>query len=234
MPEHITTYCQRLAAMKKGERIALLKGWQVIGIKAYKFKRSSSQHEYVSIAVVDPKNKTSYVAIERGRGQPNPKPSVDPQPVGQFSSSNASLSSLSSFSDFISPTRLADDRISPMLATAREGMWNESDELICEFNIKKLLCLYELAFLALIVHEANTSYLLKTNNCYHYVGTIMKVLAEEYGTLNPVEGAGAGEWCGLVIYSGKEASMGVTLDYLVEGFKNVVKKFVSFVPIISS
>ena len=178
MPEHITTYCQRLAAMKKGERIALLKGWQVIGIKAYKFKRSSSQHEYLSVTVVDPKNKTSYVA--------------------------------------------------------REGMWNESDELICEFNIKKLLCLYELAFLALIVHEANTSYLLKTNNCYHYVGTIMKVLAEEYGTLNPVEGAGAGEWCGLVIYSGKEASMGVTLDYLVEGFKNVVKKFVSFVPIISS
>ena len=100
--------------------------------------RSASRHEYLSVAVADPhdKEKTSYVAIERGRGDPDPQaiPSsksesnIVTQP-GKFpsilvnasrSSLNASLSSLSSVSDS-TPDRLADDTISMMPNTS--GKW---------------------------------------------------------------------------------------------------------------
>ena len=216
--------------MKKGEGITRLKKWRVIHARAYK-SMSASEHEYVSVAVVDPQDKISYVAIERRRSDPDPIPSsntnIDPQPLGPFSSSNSSLSSVSLVPDSISPNRLADDRISPLPSS---GMWDVSDKLICELRFDKPLYLYELAILALIVHEVNTSNLLITNNCYIFAGTIMRMLVEVYDPMDTAGGANAGEWCGVVISSSTEGN----ISFLLEKFKECIKKFVSFIPILSN
>ena len=102
-----------------------LKGWKVISITAYK-ARSASRHEYLSVAVADPhdKEKTCYVAIKRGRGDPDPQAI----PVNASRSSlnasrssfNASLSSHSSVSDS-TPDRLANDTISTIPNTSGNG-----------------------------------------------------------------------------------------------------------------
>jgi hypothetical protein len=220
--------------MKKAEGNSKLKRWRVKRARAYK-SRATSRHEYISLTLVDPDNKTTYVSIERMRGDPSRIPSdstdidpnIDLQPLGLFSSSNSSISSISSVSDSLSPTRFADDRIAPLSAS---GMMNGSDELIYELYIDGDLYLYELAILALIVHEVNTSYLLMTNNCYHYAGTIMKVLEEKYDTLDAAQGANAGKWCGLDIYSRNEGNV----SSLLKNFEDGIKNFVSFVPALSN
>lgn len=205
--------------MKKGE----VKKWRVTRVRAYKTK-AHTQHEYISAAVVDVLKKTHFVAIERGRGDPDPIPlsdtnnNTDPQPYEAFSSSTSSLSSVSD----ILPTHLADDKISPMPSS---GKWNENDDFICELELEKPLYLYELAILAMIVHEVNKKYLLVTNNCYHYAGTIMRVLGEEYGTMNTTDGARAGKWCGIDIYSTNKGN----ITSLIEKLKNVVREFVGFI-----
>ena len=226
--EPIITYSQRMAAMamKNGDGITLLKKWQVKQARAFK-SRSTSQHEYISATVVDSENKTSYVIIERVRGDPEPIHSsdtdqvIDPQPVKLFSASNPSISSISSVPDSIS-TCAVDDRITPI---SSPGKRNKSDELIYELIFEKPLYLYELAILAVIVHEENTSYLIMTNNCYHYAGTIMKVLENHYGIANTAVGAGAGKFCGLVLYPGKKEG---NRSSLVEKFREGIKNFVSF------
>ena len=214
--EPIVPYCQRLAAMKKGAGITELKKWRVIVARAYKSK-STSRHEYVSVDVVGPQDKIYYVAIERQRGDPDPD---QPQPLGTFSSSNLSLSSISLSSNSISPNRPVDDKIS-LLASPT---WRKSDELVGELHFKeKLVYLYEIAILAFIVHGVNTSYLLMTNNCYHYAGTIMKVLEKEYEIADTAGGANAGKWCGVAIFSSSEGNF----SPLLVKFKECIKEFVS-------
>ena len=207
--------------------------------RAYKI-RATSRHEYVSLTVVDPNNKntSTYVAIERHRGDlvpadidpnidsninPNIEPNINSQPL--FSSSNSSISSISSASDSISPSRLADDRISPLPST---GMKDKNDELICELNFTREVYLYELAVLALVVHEVNKSYLLVSNNYYHFAGTLMKMLEEKYDTVDTTQGAGAGKWCGVLIYKKGNISS------LLENFEAAINKFVSFVFVLSN
>lgn len=221
--EPVVTYMQRLAAMKKGDGITQLKKWRVTCVRAYKVK-STSRHEYISATVVDSENKSSFVAFDRHRGDPepvplsgaNPDPNIDRSPLGLPSPSNSSLSSSSSVPD---STRHADDRIASI---SPPGTWNKTDQLIYELNFEKPFFLYELAILAVIVHEENTSYLLMSNNCYHYAGTIMKVLEEQYDTVNTADGAAAGKWCGLVLYPGGNTSS------LLEKFREGIKNFVSF------
>jgi hypothetical protein len=232
LSEPILTYCQRLAAMKKGDGITQLKKWQVQRARAYKAK-TGLRREYVSAIVVNShSNKTTYVAIERRRGDLQPLPfsdhtDIDPQLLPrEFSSSNSSLSiSSAPDSDFIYPTGHADDIIAPMPPS---GKWDKSDELVSELIFEKPVYLYELAILALIVHEVNTSYLLMTNDYYHYAGTIMKMLEEEYDAVDVAEGAEAGKWCGLVFYR-KQGNIS-----LHGSFKEAIKKFVSFVPMLSN
>jgi hypothetical protein len=231
LPEPIQPYCQRLALMKMGDGIEQLRKWRVISVKAYKSK-ATSRHEYVSATVVDPDNKHRYVAIERGRGDPDPLPfsinpaNIDPQPNRLFSTSNPSTSSFSSTSspsDISSPTRGADDKISPLTAP---GKRKKDDEIIYELHFEKTpLYLYQLAFLALTVHDANKSYLLITNNCYHYTGTIIKVLEGAYNLSNTADGAAAGKWCGIAIYSNKGS-----IDSLLVNFRQEIKNFVSSIP----
>lgn len=193
--EHIESYCEKLAAMKKGDGIEHLKEWRVEYAIAYKIK-AMSRHEYISVAVIDIHKKTHHLVIERMAGESpydtNIDPKPKPEPVRLLSSnpsvSSTSSSSISSSSDF---TCSADDRIGPLPSS---GMWNKTDTAIYELHFKKEkpLYLYQLAILALVVHKANPEYLLTSNNCYHFAGTIMKCLEKEYQTLNVVEGVEAG------------------------------------------
>jgi hypothetical protein len=225
--EPVVTYIQRLAAMKKGDGIMQLKKFRVTHARAYKSK-AASQHEYVSATVVDPENKTSFIAFERLRGDPEPinasdintDPDTDPSRLGLFSTSNSSLSSISSVLDSTSP-HFTNDRIAPI---PPPGKWDKNDEIICELKFEKPLFLYELAILAVIVHEMNTSYLIMTNNCYHYAGTIMNVLEQVYDTMKTAESGDAGKWCGLALYPGKK---GGNTSSLFEKFREEIGKFVS-------
>lgn len=234
-PEPIVTYTWRMAAVRKGEGIELLKNWRVTCIRAYKTK-AASRHEYISATVVDSENNLiSHVAFERLRGDPfdpdqinpntdpNTDPNIDSIPLGLFSALNSSSSSLSSSSNSIAAqARVANDRIAPI---PPPGTWDKSDELIYELKFEgRPLYLYELAILAAIVHEKNTSYLLMTNNCYHFAGTIMKALQEEYRTENTADGAGAGRWCGMLLYPGKkDGNTSFLLEEVREGIKNFVR-----------
>ena len=65
-----------------------------------------------------------------------------------------------------------------------------------------------------------------SNNCYHYAGTIVKVLEHEYGLANSVVGDSAGKWwCGVVIFPHKKGLNSLSL--LLEKFREEMKKFVS-------
>ena len=107
-------------------------------------------------------------------------------------------------------------------------MKNKNDELICELTFTREVYLYELAVLALIVHEVNKSYLLVSNNCYHFAGTLMKMLEEKYDTVDATQGAGARKWCGVLIYKKGNISS------LLENFEEAINKFVSFVFVLSN
>ena len=212
-PEHIASYCKKLAAIKKCDGIEHLKERCVKHTIAYKIKALSC-HEYISIAVVDVHNKTSHLVIERMAGDFPYDANIHP-PLNLSISSTSSTSSLDI-------TCAANDRIGPLPFR----MQNETDDAIYElhFTDENPLYLYQLIILALVIHKANTEYLLTTNNCYHFTGTIMKLLEYEYQALNVVvEGVDAGLWCGVAIYSRNKAN----LSSLLRHFKDHIRNFVS-------
>jgi hypothetical protein len=228
-PEHIESYCEKLAAMKKGEGIEHLKEWRVEHALAYKCK-VLSEHEYISVAVADIRRKINHLEMERMAGDSPSDTDIHPRPESlrlPSLSSNPPLSSTSSLSSSSDLTCSANDRIGPLPS----GVKNKKDTLIYElhFNDDKPLYLYQLAILALVVHKANPEYLLMSNNCYHYTGTIMKALEKEYCTSNVAEGMeAAGLWCGLDVCSIQKGTR--NLSTLLENFKAYVEKFVSFPP----
>ena len=213
--EPIGTYCQRLATIKQGNRIATLKNWRVTHARAFKSK-ATSQHEYVSACVVDSTNTTMHIVFERMRGSTDSS-NTDLEPVPWVPPSNSSISSLSTLSDIISAGYNANDRILPVGSL---GMKMVDDQLIYNLNFPphNPLYLYQLAITALIVHQVNTSYFLKTNNCYHYAGAIMKLLEIQYNIVNSASGANARKWCGLNIYQDQDPER--NLASLVEHVRN--------------
>jgi hypothetical protein len=219
--------------MKKGDGITQLKKWQVQRARAYKAK-TGLRHEYVSAFVVNSRNnETNYIAIERQMGDLQPLPSDHADIVLQlipnkFPSSNSSLSIFSLPNvDSSSPNRHAGDMIAPLPPS---GKWRESDELVSDLVFEKPVYLYELAVMALIVHRANPSYFLITSNCYHYTGTIIDLIKETYGVEDVAEGADAGKWCGLN-FTRKKSGGKISL---LENYKQALKLFVSFVPMLSN
>lgn len=230
LAENILTYYMRMETLKKLEGLALQKQWRVTSVKAYK-RRAPSRHEYISASVIDSNNKISHVIIERQIGDPiqvqleSPADdtNIDPSSPGLFSVSNLSISSISSTSSN-SDSLSNYDMIAPIQSP---GTKNKNDDLIYGLNFEgKPLYLYQLAVLAVLIHNHNTRYLLIENNCYHYAGTILKVLEQEYNVANSVDDTGAGKWwCGLVLYPGKS---GGHASSLLERFREEVKKFVSF------
>ena len=229
----ITTYCEKLLLLKDLDGITKLKDYRVVRVRAFK-SRAVSRHEYVCGTVVDSKNETTFVAIERGRGNSeritnthtDSNNQLGLQPTQSFSSSRSNLSihSLSSLSDSSrSPAYLADDKISPISA---DWIDNSDDVLICDLDFAEAqLYLYELIALSEVIHLVNTSYMLFSNNCYHYAGTITKVLSAMYNIPDSADGAGAGKWCGIPIHS---IERGVNVAFISEAYKTRLIGFVSF------
>jgi hypothetical protein len=232
----ITPYCEKLLMLKELDGITELKKYRVVRVRAFK-SRAASRPEYVCATVVDSKNETTLVAIERGRGNSehitntdsntdsNNQVGLQPKQSSSSSCSNLSIHSVSSLSDSSrSPACLANDKISPIRA---ERIRNSDDDLICDLDFEKTqsqLHLYELAVLGDFVHKGNTSYMLFSNNCYHYAGTITKVLGTVYGIPDSTDGAGAGKWCGIPIHSIERSKVAS----LVEGYRKHLEVFVSF------
>ena len=87
------------------------------------------------------------------------------------------------------------------------GRYKKDDELISNLvfsDSENPLYLYQLALLALTLHGIHQSYLLTTNNCYHFAGSIVKVLEQEFEIQNTVKDSKAGKWYNLDIVSLKE------------------------------
>lgn len=78
----ITPYCEKLFLLKELDGINELRTFRVVRVRAFKSK-AVSRHEYVCATVVDSKNETTLVAIERGRAIPNvlPIPILTPIPT---------------------------------------------------------------------------------------------------------------------------------------------------------
>jgi hypothetical protein len=215
--EQVLAYCQKLWALCETKGISHMREYRIERVKAFK-QKTASQHEYLSAAVtVTSTSETAYVAIERLKGD---RRSIS-QPLGIFTS----ISSASISSDSISDTCVVKDQIAPLTSWTHD----KNDELICDLIFEKPFHLYELAILAWVVHETNTSYLLLSNNCYHYAGTIIKVLQEGYDTKDTAEGADAGKWCRFVINSRKE-----DISVLLEKLRQEIKSFVSFVRMLNN
>ena len=73
----------------------------------------------------------------------------------------------------------------------------------------------------------NESYLLATSNCYHFAGSIVKVLEQEFEIQSTVKNSKAGKWYNLDIVSLKEWN----IASIRERYKANVMAFVSFIPI---
>ena len=221
--------------MMKLEGIEHLKKWQVVRIRAFK-SLGASRHEYICATVTEKTGTlgtypTHNFAIERGRSSdpiPTFKPTINHDPQEMVTSaSNSSISSISSISDMSSPTYYADDIISPLPDT---GSYEKDDELI--FNLvfsdsEDPLYLYQLALLALTLHGIHESYLISTSNCYHFAGSIVKVLEQEFEIQNTVKDSKAGKWYNLDIVSVKEWN----IASIRERYKANVMAFISFIPI---
>jgi hypothetical protein len=122
------------------------------------------------------------------------------------------------------PNFVANDRVSPVGLTGTKA---PSDEMICDLVFTEPLYLHQLAVMALIVHKVNTSYLLVTNNCYHYTGTIMKLLERGHRITNTVDGANAGKWCGINILGTQDSER--KFSSLLERVNDSIKEFVGFI-----
>jgi hypothetical protein len=243
--EHISSYCEKIAAMKKSDGVEQFKEWQVDVVTAYKCKEAE-RHEYIRFDVRSNRNqdlKEAELVIERTVGESSPildLPGSDAHrdscgslknlienlallASASNSSSSASLPSSSPSSSPSSPSCFADDRILPLAARKR----NKADTRIYELHFTgKPLFLYQLAILALVVHRSNAEYILTTNNCYHFAGTIMKALQFDYLVPNMAEDADAGHWCGLDMFARKT---GNNIAAVVDSFHEHLKNFVSFI-----
>jgi hypothetical protein len=212
--EHIDSYCMRLVAVRKVEKFGYLKNWEVTGVRVFKSKKGA-RHEYLSIVVVDHQRQNfTCIALERGMG----KPDENQDPESKCPSSSVS-SLVSSLSESISMPHIANDRIVPLQPS---GKVDETDDLVYQGDFKKRLFLYELVILALEVRSAYQSYRVGSSNCYHFAGSIVKVLEHVYDGTNTLHGTDAGKWCGLTIYSG-----GDPIDPLYNNFRKALEEFVS-------
>ena len=270
-PILIPTYCDLLQARYELEGCARMDGFYVEEIKLYK-TTEVSQHEYLAAKVKAPDGSSFYISFERSRGkvvdaQPQVPPSESPSAPAQ--GPPVKISSL----DSLVPKHKADDRVthlgfsgrhsnndrlyrtlffdlpsaplpasepasssSPLSAPLPVPEPSESSSTSC-------LPLYELAILANTLHNIRNDYLLFSDNCYFFAGTIIKVLQEVYNPEVVVETTGsrvldkeqmlktkgkkkktkqqAGTWNRVEVYAGEK----VDTTLLKEEFKECLSDF---------
>ena len=147
------------------------------------------------------------------------------------STSRSSLSSLptlspTSSSTSSSPKQFADDRVTP-LPSAR---WQPTDKLLSTlvFRAEKPLYLHDLVMLAEEIHKVNPSYLLLSNNCYHFVGILAIILVGVYEpkvVYPPRSKERGGKFCGIEIFNSDQ--MQTSIASIRRNFEKRVTDFVS-------
>ena len=230
--QHVMVYISTLRAVNENMGTKALQEWKVVKAEHLKSKKIS-QHEYMQVRVLDPRNQTTFLAFERLGGEPAdvPKPISESCPDlsrPPLKRSKTSLSSLSSLSSCLS-NNAAQDVVTPL--TSGHGKLQQGDEVVgtLTFLENKSPSLHEVALLAGIIHEGNNQYLLFSNNCYHYAGTMMLVLAAEYSPdMDTPENAHAGTWCGIDLRTNKVPTG------LHQLFKDKVESFVRFLSMSSN
>ena len=214
---HIQSYITTLEALNNAKGTDELAKWKVENASHFKSKKKVSQHEYVRTTVRSPRGETAFLAFERLGGEhtsiSGASPDTSPPPLNRSSSSVSS--SLGNF--------LAQDTVTPLKDA--HGKWHKDDILVGTLIFsEKEPPLHEVALLAGTIHDAGTSYLLFSNNCYHYSGTMMCTLHAKYSPIQEIpEDANAGSWCGI------ELDMPSTnkLSQLLTSLEERAEKFVS-------
>ena len=151
----------------------------------------------------------------------------------------ASSSSVLDSLDKLFASHEADDRVSIL---DNSGKHNGDDDTFQTFffpppsSDEKPLYLYELVVFATVTHRLNPKYLLMSNNCYFFAGTVMKVIKDMY---NPRlefvttgseesdkkafrEGAGKGNighWNRIPIYPDERIDVGTVRGLFENGLK---------------
>jgi len=268
-PAFIQMYCDRLKTQYILEGGARMNALFVEEVSLYKTARAS-RHEYLAAKVRAPDDVAFYLAFERGRGEKVTDGEGDTscQPPSP-SASAPRLLSIASL-DSISNIRKALDTVT--LLTGMSGKHNHNDKLMCRMFFPSpphepssslpasppisvptssspppiCLPLYELAVLANTIHDMRENYLLFSDNCFWYAGTIIRVLQAFYHPVLPpaktpqpdrkvivlpnlrmkgreieADGRKAGLWNGIELYAGEK----IDLNPLIEEFNKALKIF---------
>ena len=223
---HIVTYCQLLQAKYETTGIQHMHNTQVTEVKLYK-TRGRSQREYIS-ANIHTGGDQFFLAIERHRGNTvtTNNSSGAQDNVASPSQTTPTSTSLTSLNSFLH-VREANDRVTSL---DRTGRYYFNDQVLHTLSFTTPIPLFELAVLANTVHKTKPKYLLFSENCYFYAGTITKLLEALYESEVEVSTTGsqetdrkhrkkkAGKWNSIKIYdnaldSGLVASMTETFSY---------------------
>jgi hypothetical protein len=129
--------------------------------------------------------------------------------------------------------READDRVTGLDST---GKHRGNDQIFRKLSFPNPIPFFELVVLAKTVHNMKPNYLLFSDNCYFYAGTIVKLLEEIYqphvdvsttGSGETVRGIGKkkpGKWNGIKIYADERLDDG-SIATMVQSFTNEKNSF---------
>jgi len=176
-----------------------------------------------------------------GRCTPNQPKSLPPQTDvairsrGFFSSSSPSPSVASL--DKLTRKHKAEDIITDLCS---KEMHESTDQVFRTLIFSPAIPLYEVALLGSTLHQMRRYYLLFSDNCYYYAGTIIKTLEDKYKPTLAVETTGsvdldeqlelkkmkknrAGKWYGIPIYDKEDVNTEPVIaqfEQNLENFKN--------------
>jgi len=188
--QHVLLYTRTLRLIGKNKGTTQLQLWKVVKVQRLKSKKISL-HESMLAFVLSPDQKTSCILFERSggelQGSEGSPPDLSPPPLRR------SKSTISLLSHSISPDMKAND----VVTLLDDSDLRLDDDVIgtLTFN-NNFPSLPDLALLAEVVHKAHPTYLLFSNNCYHFAGTMTFVLAALYSAHVKMDDT-AGKWFGI-------------------------------------
>lgn len=201
--QHVSVYIATLRLIGKTTGTKRLMSWKVVKLQRLKSKKISL-HESMLAFVVGPDEKTCRILFERAGGELQASEgcsNLSPPPLRR------SKSSISSASNSICPDLKAIDTVSLL----DDNDSRSDDDVVGTITFTDdFPSLPDLALLAEIVHNAHPKYLLFSNNCYHFAGTMIMVLARLYTGHTSMDSA-AGKWYGIDMQRSQNTSELCTL-----------------------
>jgi hypothetical protein len=220
--QHVSVYMATLRLIGKNTGAERLLSWKVVKLQRLKSKKISL-HESMVASVVDPDKNMCRILFERAGGEiqvasegsPDSPPNLSPPPLRR------STSSISSASNSICPDLKAVDTVSLL----NDNDSRSDHEVVGTITFTdKSPSLPDLALLAEIVHDAHPNYLLLSDNCYHFAGTMTMVLATLYRGHIVMDDA-AGKWYGIDLQVRKSGNISALCKKLEEAIETFVSCF---------